>query len=108
MTDPILDQARALLTSTQHVGKRRALGGVLRTHTGEDMPGLAAPAILSALEDGRDLTQDEQRDLIHALDVLTVALPDLDTHQFDDSIQKIAGTLRERYARRYKSSAYDR
>lgn len=106
MSDPILSAARELLLATPFAGKVRVLGAPLETHTGPEMPRLLSLELEAALSSGAELSKDQTKELIHALDVLVVVQADTPEKELDDRIQKISGNLREKFTRRYKASPY--
>jgi hypothetical protein len=102
--DTLHKDAYDILISAGQFTKTIVPGHTVTTTLG-DAP-LVTPGLLDALRSGQDLNLDEKRSLIWALDLLAAGLPDQQNYQIDPNIQRVAGKLRERFSRAYKTSAY--
>ncbi|MGZ2259834.1 hypothetical protein [Roseobacter sp. A03A-229] len=103
-SDPILQSALSILDQGNGLAKRRAEGQPL-VSTREGSP-IIDPAVIEALRSGLEPDQQMQRALIFALDLLAAGEPDNLRNTVNSEIQRVAGKLRQRYARAFKSSAY--
>ncbi|WP_299968638.1 hypothetical protein [uncultured Roseobacter sp.] len=102
--DPILQSALTILEAGASLSKDRVAGAPLTTK--RSGPRILDPAVVDLLRAGGTLDRDMQKSLIFALDLLAAGAPDNAGSGIDKEVQRVAGKLRERYARAYKSSAY--
>lgn len=102
--DQIIIDAHDILTAAGQFSKTITAGQPVTTSLSTEP--LVAPALLEALCRGKEFSFEEQRDLIWALDLLAAGLPDQQDHMVDPNVQRVAGTLRKRFSRAYKTSAY--
>ncbi len=102
--DPIIAKARELVAAYPALLKSRSTGQILASSL-SGAP-VFSKQLLAALLENRDLAREEMQELILGLDLLAAGLPDQETFEFDPELQKVAGKLRERFSRTYKSSAY--
>ncbi|WGI22129.1 hypothetical protein [Amylibacter sp. IMCC11727] len=102
--DILLKDAYEILTSAGQFTKTIVPGQPVTTSLSTDP--LVTPDVLEALRTGQDLSPEQMRTLIWALDLLAAGVPDQQSFQVDPNVQRVAGKLRERFSRAHKVSAY--
>ena len=102
--DHLLKDAYQILMSAGQFTKTIVPGQAVTTSLSAEP--LVASDLMDALRTGQDLSPDQTRTLIWALDLLAVGLPDQGSFQIDPNVQRVAGKLRERFSRAHKISAY--
>ena len=102
--DHLLIDAYQILKSSGKFTKTILLGQPVSTSLSTEP--LVAPDLIDALRTGQDLSLEQTRTLIWALELLAVGLPDQENFQIDPNVQRVAGKLRERLSRAHKISAY--
>ncbi len=102
--DPVWAKALDILRATPSLSKRRQIGAPVTTKI--EGPSLLPPHTWEAAVTTSDPDRETLQAVIWALDLIAAGRPDLQDHPFDPEVQQIAGKLRERFSRRYKTSAY--
>lgn len=102
--DPILQDVLKILDHGLGLSKVRNEGHPLMSQ--REGPAVIDPLVVDALRSGAPLDQEMQRALIFALDLLAAGAPDNVRSVIEPEVQRVAGTLRQRYSRAYKASAY--
>ena len=107
MIDPVFKKACDILLKYPFIGKEFTENQChLLSNFSRNMPELYSHELSSKIKSYSELNKLEMKEMILALDLLVVALPDNFKYDFPDEIQKITSLLRQRYARKYKESPY--
>ncbi|QJF52881.1 hypothetical protein [Roseobacter ponti] len=99
-----MNDALSILHRMPGLSKIRAPGATLSTDL--NGPLVMEAETLARLKTGSEPAREDLQAVIFALDLLAAGAPDNDLISYDADIQRVAGKLRERYSRRFKTSAY--
>ena len=107
MNDPIYKKGYDILLKYRYLGKSFLNEEIsLYTDLSEEMPTLYSKELFNLLSQYYPLNKEYMKEMIFALDLLVVALPDNIKIYFPDEIQNISSLIRQRYARKFKESPY--